>query len=300
MRRFELFSLTILVVLVLAPKASYALYLEYYGIEDTINHDFTVDNSITLRFSEPISHLDYQLDFRIENLTTKSDFESNCEIKYVNGKSVISCDFIGMNEKKRQITLSFRATDVIRKVDGNYKFNVNYGISLPINRSFVLISLPEKGILAGEVANKSYYPEDGKTITDGKRIMVYWERENLTAGDSLQFSVLYATPSIISNVLVISLTLLVIIVMISIAVYLRKSASEEKITSILNEDEKKIIKVLSAHDGKALQKIIVRETDFSKAKVSRLVKNLKERGVVDIEPVSGRENRIILKIKGVE
>ena len=44
----------------------------------------------------------------------------------------------------------------------------------------------------------------------------------------------------------------------------------------------------------------MRETDFSKAKVSRLVKNLKERGVVDIEPVSGRENRIILKIKGVE
>jgi hypothetical protein len=31
-----------------------------------------------------------------------------------------------------------------------------------------------------------------------------------------------------------------------------------------------------------------------------MVKNLKERGVIDIEPISGRENKVILKIKGVE
>jgi DNA-binding Lrp family transcriptional regulator len=66
-------------------------------------------------------------------------------------------------------------------------------------------------------------------------------------------------------------------------------------TSVLNKDEKRIVDILSRHGGKSGQKVLVRESDFSKAKVSRLVKNLKERGVVDIEPISGRENRIILK-----
>jgi uncharacterized membrane protein len=300
MKQLKLLFLLTLIALIFVPRVTLALHLEYYGIEDTINEDFTVDNSITLRFSEPISHLDYQLDFMIYNLTTKSEFESDCEIKNIDDKSVISCDFIGMDKNKRQITLDFKASNIIKKVGENYKFNVNYGISLPINRSFVLIRLPEKGILANEIANKSYYPETGKIITDGRRIMIYWENENLSAGDSLQFSVLYTTPSIVSNILVIALTLLVILVMIILATYLRKGGRGEPITSILNEDEKKIINILSSHKGHALQKVLVRETDFSKAKVSRLVKNLKERGVVDIEPVSGRENRIILKLKGVE
>ncbi len=45
---------------------------------------------------------------------------------------------------------------------------------------------------------------------------------------------------------------------------------------------------------------LVWNREKARAKVSRLVKNLKERGVVDIEPISGRENKVILKIKGVE
>ena len=39
----------------------------------------------------------------------------------------------------------------------------------------------------------------------------------------------------------------------------------------------------------------MRESGFSKAKVSRLVSNLRERGVVGVEPISGRENRVLLK-----
>lgn len=49
-----------------------------------------------------------------------------------------------------------------------------------------------------------------------------------------------------------------------------------------------------------MQKTIVKETGFSKAKVSRIIKSLHNRNIVSIEAVSGRENRIILKVRKVE
>ena len=98
------------------------------------------------------------------------------------------------------------------------------------------------------------------------------------------------------------LTAVVIVVMVGIAVYMRRpkdAKPADVIESVLNKDENAIVSILKRHDGKAGQKVIVRESDFSKAKVSRLVSNLKERGVVDTEPISGRENKVILKIEGV-
>ncbi len=68
---------------------------------------------------------------------------------------------------------------------------------------------------------------------------------------------------------------------------------------LLNKDEKRVVDIIARNDGQVRQSVIVKESDYSKAKVSRLIKNLKERGVVDTDPISGRENKVILKIKGV-
>ncbi|MFH1294583.1 MAG: hypothetical protein ABIH90_01410, partial [Candidatus Aenigmatarchaeota archaeon] len=161
------------------------------------------------------------------------------------------------------------------------------------------IRLPEKNFLPGEVANMSFLPEDGKTITDGKHIMVYWETTNLTSGSNLQFSVLYSKPSELSETLLLGIGMFFIIILAIVVLYMKKPSGGSEMTaaSVLNKDENAIVGILNKNEGKALQKVLVRDTNFSKAKVSRLVKNLRERGVVDIEPVSGRENRVILKLK---
>ncbi len=68
---------------------------------------------------------------------------------------------------------------------------------------------------------------------------------------------------------------------------------------MLNADERKVLSILAARGGKVLQKHVVRESGFSKAKVSRLLKAMGWRGLVKLEPVSGRENRVLL-VKGTE
>jgi len=184
---------------------------------------------------------------------------------------------------------------VIKKVGEKFMFSANYGF-LPTDRTFVMIRLPQYSALSEENASKSFSPSDGNIISDGKHIMVFWERENL-GEENMQFSVSYSFPTGIPSYIIISLTIIVVIAMIGVVVYARrKQHPVEVIASVLNKDEKVIVDILGQKDGKALQKVLVRESSFSKAKVSRLVKDMKDRGIVRIEPVSGRENRIMLSM----
>lgn len=298
----------VFVVLVSLAGSAGAVSLEYYGIESGIKNDFTVHSIVTLVFKEPVSRLIYRLDSEIYNLDVSNNFGiSDCEIVEKARGSDISCGFSGMSENKSQVRLEFDTKGGIRKVGEKYEFEADYTVSQPIERVFVIIKLPDRSFLGGPVANESYYPREGKTIvTKENKIAIYWEMANLRAGDEMRFTVLYEPSDLrgpIFNLLITALTIAVIVVMIGIAVYMRRGQAKAKpvrvVTPLLKDDEKKIVGVLNKHGGSALQKVLIRETDFSKAKISRLVKSLKERKVVDIEPVSGRENRIILKA-GVE
>lgn len=305
MKQFKLLSLLVFAVCFTGLSGLVkGVGLEYYGIEDTIREDLSVHNLITLKFDSPINHLDYQLQFKIHNLTASGvGFGPvDCTVIDMGETSVISCDIAGMTYEKNILKLSFDIRNAVVRRGDKYEFTANYGVSLPIKRAVTTIKLPEKSILAEVVANQSYFPRDGETLTDGRYIMVYWGRENITTGDDLQFMVLYSTPGIrepLSNYIIVFLTSIVIIIMIGMAVYLRKGAktkSMDVVTSVLNDDERGIVNILNRHEGKCFQKVLVRESGFSKAKVSRLVKNLKRRGVVGVEPVSGRENMILLRI----
>lgn len=276
--------------------------LEYYGVEATINEDLSVKNTIVLKFDKPVSHFDYQINGKIYNFSASPVFDSaNCRIIDMKDAVGISCDFKGMTKEKNTLKLVFYTLGNIREIDDKYQFVANYGIDFPIKEAFILVRLPRNGVLAENVANKSYFPSDGKFLTDGKHIMVYWDRENLESGENLRFSVFYDLPFFgnfmyyINNVFLLAG---IVIVAVVVFIYFRKEkTAEEVVKSVLNKDEKKIVDILNSYGGHAGQKVLVRETDFSKAKVSRLVKALAERNVVEIEPISGRENKISLKIK---
>lgn len=276
--------------------------LDYYGVESTINDDTTTVTVLTVRFSEPAESYEFNLLYKAYNLTATANFDSaQCSLSDAADKSRITCRFIGMTESKNLLTLMFYSKEGITSFQNKYNFTSDYGISSGIKSAFVLIKIPKNSVLSEEVSNESYFPKDGAILSDGKHIMVYWEKTNVTASDDMGFSVSYLMQFMgaSNNILVVSVAGIVIISMIAVAIYVRRGYGSESaadvVASVLNKDEKRIVDILSRHGGKSGQKVIVRESDFSKAKVSRLVKNLKERGVVDIEPISGRENRIILK-----
>ncbi len=67
----------------------------------------------------------------------------------------------------------------------------------------------------------------------------------------------------------------------------------ESVAKTLTEDERKILQVLNAHDGKYLQKYIRSETGLSRLQTHRIIARLSERGIVSLEKI-GNTNQVYL------
>ena len=65
------------------------------------------------------------------------------------------------------------------------------------------------------------------------------------------------------------------------------------VVKTLTSEERRVIEVLAAHDGKYLQKYIRKETGFSRLKTHRIVARLAERGIVSLEK-TGNTNQVFL------
>jgi uncharacterized membrane protein len=78
------------------------------------------------------------------------------------------------------------------------------------------------------------------------------------------------------------------------AVKRKKGFRSRRQTDDLDADEEMVIDMLEDSGGDMLQKDIVAETDYSKAKISGLVSELEEKDIVNKEK-DGRSNRVTLK-----
>ena len=67
----------------------------------------------------------------------------------------------------------------------------------------------------------------------------------------------------------------------------------ESVTKTLTDDERKIINVLNAHQGKYLQKYIKNETGLSRLQTHRIIARLADRGIVSLEK-TGNTNQVNL------
>jgi uncharacterized membrane protein len=65
------------------------------------------------------------------------------------------------------------------------------------------------------------------------------------------------------------------------------------VSKTLTEEERKIINVLNAHNGKYLQKYIRSETGLSRLKTHRIIARLADRGIVSLEK-TGNTNQVFL------
>jgi uncharacterized membrane protein len=67
----------------------------------------------------------------------------------------------------------------------------------------------------------------------------------------------------------------------------------ESVSKTLTDDERKVIEVLKAHEGKYLQKYVKSETGLSRLRTHRIIARLSERGIVTLEK-TGNTNQVYL------
>ena len=161
----------------------------------------------------------------------------------------------------------------------------------------------EKGVI---IQSKEVFPSNYEIESDGQTISVIWALSDVEKGDNFAiFANLEDTKKGFSYIWIAVIVIAVILVGLF---FLRRGKIPKKVQAVkrrrerktenygyLLDTEKKVIEELKKADRNELwQKQIQNFTGFSKAKVSRLIRNLESRGLIKKIPM-GNTNKIVLK-----
>jgi hypothetical protein len=201
------------------------------------------------------------------------------------------CDVSSL-KRSGSFKIEFDSSKFVEKQDGGYVLKQQIATPTDLARLTFKVVLPEGTALAKD---SPYLPFDASNSTDGRNIFVYWNRENVVAGEVFTAQVSYEKFSADQSVLIAGIFALVALVAVA-AIVFRRKFSMRMALPVLRPDEKIIMEKILANKSGVNQKIIVGESGYSKAKVSKVLKSLEERGVVKLERF-GRSNKIFLQSK---
>jgi len=289
-----------LALFLVIPSMSAAQELNSYSIDVDLAKQNMATVKLVFVLAEPVGEFGILLPFRISNFTaTSTSGMVDCKTQ-LEGVSIISCS-ANLTEEKKTLEMTFQSSEMIKSVGGDFVFTGDFSVKIPAKNVFAAVRLPEGMILSQGIQGGSTVPKTNSTSTDGRKITVVWRLTDVK-DVPLTFQVFYETTSEPAPAFVVPpreiLVLLGIIFGGSLGLIAFKSRkkTQEVILSVMDDYEKNIISSIEKAGGKINQKKIAADTNLSKAKVSRVVHKLMERGVVEVER-RGRTNMVSISKK---
>ncbi|MFB0544775.1 MAG: helix-turn-helix transcriptional regulator [Asgard group archaeon] len=209
--------------------------------------------------------------------------------------------------------VQFSSNDLVTSSGELHIFSLGINLTHTMQSFSLRVNLPRDAKLAeyagGGISLPSVSPEPTATYrSEDEKVTVLWSKTNITASDTFPFTETYIVQYNIATKSWLNLRLfasiLVGFALVSITSFLiakhffasRWGAKESSrlIKVLLTSDENKIINVITSAGGKIKQDEIVKETGFSRAKISAYLTKLEKRGIIERERY-GKTN--IVKIK---
>jgi len=289
------------IFLILLSSFTVASNLEYFENVIELNSN-DADYTMTFLFVDsPEGTLNYILPFKISNFETSANFRNyTCEADKKDWGTLIFCDFSSATDEGRALSIRFTRKNSVKKIEKVFHYETGIKTPEDVPRMITKVILDKGFILIPEPQTPTtlvpFTPKDGSEGSDGRRIFVIWERDNISKGEGLDISITYERTSPITQdntiFLVLGVSILVVLLILGLK-FKKEPPNNEDIERILKKDERKVMKIIKESGGACKQREIVRESDFSKAKVSRLIKDLEERGLIKVEK-TGRTNKVYL------
>lgn len=203
-----------------------------------------------------------------------------------------------MNASERtDIIINYDSNQNVNKKDSYFLFSNSFKLTLDTNIISVLIKLPE-GTGLKKPIESSYNPEDALIGSDGRRTIITWQKNDLKSGEIFEVSVAFERIGEIFTEFPVEIIIAIVIVLISAFLIFYKFYWRSKgiriILPVLKKDEKKIFDTIIKNGSGINQKIIVRDSGYSKAKVSKVLNSLRERGLIKLERI-GRSNKVYIE-----
>lgn len=200
------------------------------------------------------------------------------------------------------VNISYETDYPIATVGENTLFRYTDKLPYPALEQQITLTLPVGYIIPRERGkDESFYisPKPKEVYSDGQRIILNWEQK----GQELPISVI--ARKVIGPPVgwIASTGVFVILTAMGVAWFIlsqRQRSPKSKpakkkavIVPTLIDKEQQVVDFLK-QNGEVWQKQIQQTTSFSKAKVSRIIRNLEERGVIT-KTIYGNTNKIALK-----
>ena len=287
------YLLAIIAVFFIAPSA-HAFTLNEMNTVVNLNSDRSSDWNVGYIYSENISQSDFFNISKIVNVEVFADSKPiKCEISEKNIGTLILCK----NANASNLLYKFTALNSVTASNNLNIFKYNFPVLQLTGNFTVIVKLPlgtgviEEHKLEGS-GQHPYEPTWGEQNTDGRQIFIKWKLENPEVGDKINVTVIYEE---LSGIDILTLLAIIIIssAVILVVFFTFRRKSMKGILPILTEGERKVMEIV-LREGKVDQRVVVKETDFSKAKASRVIQDLEKRGLIEKTSI-GRKN--ILKLK---
>jgi len=277
--------------LLIFSNLAFADDLFQYSVNSNITENGYVYNELNIILLNKSAG---RLEIPIKGEHSYMSLDSNIPCKYEKRTvdAVVFCDF-PTNTPKETIIIRY-STEAYAK-DGYYVLSSMFRIPLDTDTFRYLLRMPEgMGIKEG---SDSYIPDDASLGSDGRRSILVWSRQDVQAGTDMEFSLAYEDilklNYVTAIIAVVGLVVFLSVLWIFYKLFLKKTKQDpvKLIMPVLKEDEKRVFESLQRHGTGVNQKIIVRESGYSKGKVSKVLKSLQERGLLKLERV-GRSNKV--------
>lgn len=271
--------------------------IQFYKIDIALDDEGKSDVKLVITFKEAEETFSFDIIGRIENFEATSNAGPvDCTVR-VSGTSSINC-IMDLTETQKELQINFTTNDFVKTLDDKFYFSGDLSPNTYATEISTTLKLPQATLLVGENISSSIlsYPKSASAHILGDSIIVVWTLYKIPETEGLKFEVLYEqvkTPPWFQlrmrHFVLLGASFAVVLGFIFVR-YLRRS--ESVVLSVLDEYERKVVDIISK-EGEVKQKQVVQLTNFSKAKVSRVVKNLAKRGLIEVER-RGRTNRLKL------
>jgi uncharacterized membrane protein len=296
MKLYPIFFIVLMLSIPLLPIAR-AAPLSDWTIETSINDDKSADWTVTLTYYENVKKSDYFMFARVFNVHVfADDMPVECSVAETVGTTIL-CNEVDA----RKLTYKFRTYDSINTVRNFNNFKYRFSIIQLTDKFSLRVYIPlgaaivEKTRLEGTGMQK-FEPSWGREGSDGRRIYVEWLMSTPKLGETFDVSLIYEQLRNIDQPVVQAAIIIIILVAAAVIIFLFKYRKRDikEMLPVLTDGERKVVEILIREKKPVDQRMVVKETDFSKPKVSRIIHDLEKRGVIE-KIHKGRKNILTLK-----
>ncbi|MBI4015064.1 MAG: hypothetical protein HY365_03880 [Candidatus Aenigmarchaeota archaeon] len=290
----------ILLLALLFVAVSGAATIDRWDTTVSLRDDGTAVWNVKISYAEPVQKSDYFIVSSVKDIHVTADGRAaDCAAEPLPVGTSIACKTYGQN-----FTYSFMASEMLSRFGGFNQFAYRFGVPIITAVYTVKVELPIGASLAQEeelqgTGRQSYEPAWNEALkisasgSDGRVIYIQWALKDPTLGETFDAGVIYKTFGYTSQIAAF-LIILAIIALFMGMMYVFRKKDYRHILPVLTDAERRVVEIVMREEKPVDQRKIIKDLDYSKPKVSRIVHDLEQRGLISVQR-KGRSNVISMK-----